>query len=127
MLPLQVFLEACPHIERVKCKCNKRKALTFEECVLSITIGIDIAEKGIDPTRLCNRQLMAAIFVVNFIAKFEPSEEISSLAQERKFELQRALVRRKGLKVSRESRYYGTIEIRVYIFVTHVPLSLFRQ
>ncbi|MFA6050705.1 MAG: hypothetical protein WC761_05950 [Candidatus Paceibacterota bacterium] len=127
MLPLQVFLEACPYIERVKCKCNKRRALTFEECVLSITIGMDITERGIDPTQLCNRHLMAAIFVVNFIAKFEPSREVSSLAQERKLELQRALVRRRGLKVSRESHYYGTIEIRVHVFVTHVPLSLLRQ
>jgi hypothetical protein len=127
MLPLRVFLEACPHIELIKRKCDREKALTFEECVLSITIGMDITERGIDPTRLCNRQLMAAIFVVNFIVKFEPNKEVSSLAHERKIELQRALVKRNGLKVMPKSCYHGTVEIRVHIFVTHIPLSLLRQ
>lgn len=110
---IAVFREAYPIIDIVNRKCHRRRNLTFDESVISIVIGIDIVMYGIDVDRLKTRELAAAIFVVNFIVKMRPSEELHQMAKKRKDLLHLALAERyNGYKVHR-SGYQGFVLVVV--------------
>jgi len=122
-----IFREALPFVEKVKKKRDKGGSISFQECVVSVTIGIDITEYGIETERLTNRELMAAIFVVNFIVKFEPTAETVAQAIARKDALQRVLIERNGIIIQNNRRYPRTLEVVVHVWVTHIPLRLLKE
>ncbi|MES2059779.1 MAG: hypothetical protein V4438_01985 [Patescibacteria group bacterium] len=124
MVPIAAFREAFPYIARARRRIKRGKQPTEVEHHYIFEMGVAIVIDGIDHERLKTMEVLAAIFVVNSVAKSE-GEDFRPSAYAVKDDLQRALMGRRDIKMRPGSRrFHGTLEIRVYMWVTHVPKRL---